>query len=321
MDSKVLKRLPLERLMDLKVDYAFKQLFGSEKNKEITVVFLNAILQKTGREPIKDILFTNTEAGGEYDGDKQSRLDLLVVTNANEWINVEIQFTNPYEMINRSIYYWAGIYRSPMKPAMGYKELNPVIAINILNFGLFKKTDRFHTIFHLYEDEEKFKLTDIMEFHFIEMTKLISEWKKEKLNPWDDVLARWLLLLGIVDHRKGKIYDDIFKELEEIALKDETLRTAFQSWEELSGTQEEILAYQARLKKVLDEEAAIREAELREQEAQERGWKKGLEKGRKERSEEIARRLLANKTDVKTVAEITDLPKERVLEIQKEVRE
>ncbi|MBO0589479.1 hypothetical protein [Sporosarcina sp. E16_8] len=49
-------------------------------------------------------------------------------------------------------------------------------------------------------------------------------------------------------------------------MNDGTLRTAFQSWEALSGSQEEVLAYEARLKKVLDEEAAVREAELREQE-------------------------------------------------------
>lgn len=69
----LLKRIPLERLMDLKVDYAFKQLFGNEKNKAITVVFLNAILQKTGRNRIKDISFVNTEINREYMDDKQSR--------------------------------------------------------------------------------------------------------------------------------------------------------------------------------------------------------------------------------------------------------
>src|SRR5699024_9185498 len=53
----LLKRIPLNRLMDLKVDYAFKQLFGNEKNKDITIVFLNAILQRTGRNQIKDISF------------------------------------------------------------------------------------------------------------------------------------------------------------------------------------------------------------------------------------------------------------------------
>src|SRR5690625_7613372 len=44
--TRLLRRIPLDQLMDLKIDYAFKQLFGNEKNKKITVVFLNAILQK-----------------------------------------------------------------------------------------------------------------------------------------------------------------------------------------------------------------------------------------------------------------------------------
>jgi len=43
--------------MDLKVDYAFKQLFDSGKNKDITVVFLNAIVQKTGCNTIKEVVF------------------------------------------------------------------------------------------------------------------------------------------------------------------------------------------------------------------------------------------------------------------------
>ena len=282
MQTKLLKRVPLNRLMDLKVDYAFKQLFGIEKNKEITVVFLNAVLQRNGRQSIKDISFVNTEMGGEYEEDKRSRLDILAVTNNHEQVNIEIQFTNQFDMIKRSIYYWSGVYRAPMKKKMGYKELHPVIAINILNFDFLKQTDRFHTTYHLYEDNELFKLTDVMEFHFLEMPKLINDWKRENLDPWNDLLARWMLLLGIVDHRNGKIYEDIYKELEAIAMNDETLKTAFQSWDRLSSTQEEVLAYEARLKQVLDEEAARREAELREQEALERGMKEGMKEGIKE---------------------------------------
>ncbi|WP_246516343.1 Rpn family recombination-promoting nuclease/putative transposase [Salicibibacter cibarius] len=208
MKSKVLKRIPLERLMDLKIEYAFKQLFGNEKNKDITVVFLNAILQKTGRNRIIDISFENTEAGGEDPDDKRSKLDLLVTTDTGKVINVEIQFTNRHNMIKRSMYYWAGTYHRSFKKRMTYKELHPVIAINILNFNILNGTDRFHTTYHLYEDEENFQLTDDMEFHFIEMPKLIKDWKANKLDPWNNVLARWLLMLGIIDRKNDKVYAD-----------------------------------------------------------------------------------------------------------------
>lgn len=41
MHKRALKRMQIHDLIDLKVDYAFKQMFGSERNKNITVVFLN----------------------------------------------------------------------------------------------------------------------------------------------------------------------------------------------------------------------------------------------------------------------------------------
>ncbi|WP_073200454.1 Rpn family recombination-promoting nuclease/putative transposase [Gracilibacillus kekensis] len=294
MKAKLLKRVSLDRLMDLKIDYAFKQLFGTEKNKAITVVFLNAVLQRTGHESIKNISFHNNENAGEYRDDKQSRLDILAVTNNEEQINIEIQFTNKYDMIKRSIYYWSGVYRMPLKKKMGYKQLHPVIAINIMNFNLFPQTTKFHTSYHLYEDKDFFRLTDVMEFHFLEMPKLIYDWKMQRLDPWNDLLARWMLLLGIVDHRKGKVYEEIFHELEEIAMKDDTLKNAIQGWDVLSATREELLAYEARLKFVMDEEAAKVEAELREKEALQEGKEKGLKEGIKEGREigrEIGRKI------------------------------
>ena len=321
--TKLLKTVTLEKLMDLKIDFAFKQLFGIEKNKAITIVFLNAILQRTGNDKIVDIKFENIEVGGEYEDDKQSRLDLLVVTDSNEWINVEMQFNNQYDMVKRSVYYWAEIYGTPFEKGMSYKKLSLVIAINILNFDLFDQTDRFHTTYHLYEDTEKFKLTDVMEFHFIEMTKLIRDWQADKLDPWNDLLARWLLLLGIVDQRKGKVYDDIFKELEAIAMEDDKLHEAIGNWDTLSNTKEQMAAYRSRVKRIFDEESAILEAELRVVEGVERGReegrKEGIQEGREEginlQNREIVLNMHAENLPVESIAQLTKIPREKVREI------
>ncbi|MCJ7841554.1 Rpn family recombination-promoting nuclease/putative transposase [Lederbergia sp. NSJ-179] len=154
------------------------------------------------------------------------------------------------------------LLKNQLQKNMDYDELRPVNSINILNFPVFTQTERFHTSYHLYEDEEQFRLSNIMEFHFVEMPKLIKDWQVDKLDPWNDVLARWLLMLGMVDGRKGKIYDDIFKELEEIAMKDPILRRAFEDWEESSMTEEEIYAYESRLKYILDKEEDERKKKL-----------------------------------------------------------
>ena len=96
-------------------------------------------------------------------------------------------------------------------------------------------------------------------------------------------------------------------------MKDETLRTAFQSLETLIGTQEEVLAYEARLKRVLDEEAAVREAELRAQEAHQ----EGRQEGRQEEKKITARRLLTKGIDIETIAGITELSEEQINKIQR----
>lgn len=321
MSRHAMKRIPLSKLMDLKVDFAFKKLFGTEENKKITIVFLNAILKRTGRDAIKEVTFNNVEIIGAYKEDKQSRLDILVTTEEDYQINVEIQFANKYDMVKRSIYYWSQIYGDQIKQGMTYMQLKPTIVINILNFNLLNQTDLFHTTYHLYEDQEKFRIDDVMEFHFIEIPKLLQHWKADRLDPWNDVLARWLLLLGMVDQRRNYVYEDIYKELEAIAMNDEYLQDAFSSWTEISINPEELSAYRARMKEVLDAEAFIKEAELREQAAQEKGIEKGIGQGIQLAKEENAFNLLAIDMDIETVAQVTGLTLERVQALQEKLKD
>lgn len=78
----------------------------------------------------------------------------------------------------------------------------------------------------------------MLEIHFIEIRKFIRLWDERKLDPLDDILVRWLLPLGMVDARKARNYNDIYKDLEELAMEDHRLLDAFGAWEELSQTPE-----------------------------------------------------------------------------------
>lgn len=40
--------------LDVRTDYAFKKVFGSENNKEILISFLNAIIYENSENKIKD---------------------------------------------------------------------------------------------------------------------------------------------------------------------------------------------------------------------------------------------------------------------------
>ena len=107
------------------------------------------------------------------------------------------------------------------------------------------------------------------------------------------------------------------KVLEAIAMNDEYLQDAFSSWTEISVDPKELSAYRARMKEVLDAEAFIKEAELREQAAQE----KGLEQGIQLAKEENALNLLMIDMDIETVLQFTGLTLERIQELQEKFKD
>ena len=278
------------------------------EDKHITIVFLNAILQRTGRNTIKEVMFANQEVGGEYKEDKQSRLDIVVKTQAGELINVEMQLSNQHDMFKRTLFYWSRLYTGQLQKGNGYHTLLPTITINICDFTLFDETAYYHSTYHLYEDstlQRLKKADDVLEIHFIEMNKFLEAWHEEKLNSLDNLLARWLLLLGMVDARKQKVYDDIYKELEELAMSDENLLEAFNAWEELSQTPETIIAYQSRLKYILDEEAKLEDVKYH---AEQEGIEKGIEEGVKK----VAKKMIAKGKSNEEIMDDTDLTLEEV---------
>ena len=70
---------------------------------------------------------------------------------------------------------------------------------------------------------------------------------------------------------------------------------------------------------MLDEEAARREAELREQEALERGREEGWKEGRKEGILATPKRMLQKGLDVEMVAKITEHSIKQVQAIRDEI--
>lgn len=165
-----------------------------------------------------------------------------------------------------------------------------------------------------------FLLTDVMELHFLEMPKLLKDWKQRRLNPRDDILARWMLLLGMVDRQTKTVYEDIFLELEEIAMQDDTLRNAFQHWEAISTSREKRLAYETREKEILDALAAKREAELFAERSRKEGFEKGREEGREEGIVTVAKNMIEKGLDTETIAELTGMAPGKIEKLKKTIR-
>jgi predicted transposase/invertase (TIGR01784 family) len=223
------------------------------------MAFLNAALPSSRHARITWIEFPNIEYGPEYEDDKKSMMDIVAKTASGEYFSVEIQLANRHDMDRRTLYYWSRVYTQQLKRGMAYLELRPTVTINLLNFRFLKQTERYHTTFHLREDEETFLLTDMLEVHFMELPKLLTQWGQGQVSPEEDQLVRWLLLL------EAEANEEIRERLEEIAMEDPVMKQAFEQWEALSQDEASWWAYESRRKAVLDEMAWARTIELNNQ--------------------------------------------------------
>ncbi|MFD1450988.1 MULTISPECIES: Rpn family recombination-promoting nuclease/putative transposase [Oceanobacillus] len=229
-------------LLDLKAGYTFRRLFGDERNKKIMIAFLNAFFIKLERAKIYDFKFPWWEAAG---GEK-SHFTMLVETEDKESIYVEILFPNKDAVEEQSLYFWSKIYCRQFETDSELNEQHPVITISIMNFELFHESEEFYSVFRLSEKEEKIALTNMQETQFVEIPKLIRSWKEGQLDPEENNLARWLLLLAAVDDNKNYFYLDIYRELEKIAKTDKDIEAAMQAWRDISSAEDERLAHKDR---------------------------------------------------------------------------
>ena len=268
-------------LLDPKMDFVFKNIFGSEKHPNILISFLNATLKP--KDLITEVKIKNTDLNKGYIEDKFSRLDVKATTSNNEIINIEIQLKNEYNMIKRSLYYWSKLYSEQLNEGEDYSLLKRTICINILNFK-YLKTRMFHSVYRMKEIHTNEELSDIQEIHFIEIPKL-EDGSDEK-----DMLVAWIEFLKNPESEKVRSLEMSVDEIREA--KDELIKMSN------DDTQREL--YEMRAKTLRDKISALNEAERK-------GIKKGREEGEKNKAIEIAKSLIDLGLDKESIAKSTGL--------------
>lgn len=279
-------------LLDPKVDFVFKNIFGSSKNPKILISFLNATLKPTKK--IVGVEIKATDIPKQFIEDKYSRLDVKATTSNNEIINIEIQLKNEHNMIQRSMYYLSKMYEEQLGEGEDYSELARTVCINILNFK-YLKTDRFHTGYRLKEIETNEELTDIIEMHFIEIPKLQDN-SDEK-----DMLVAWAEFLKNPESEKVR---NLEMNVEEIrAAKDELVR--------MSNDSEQRQLYEMRANTLRDKISALNKAK-------QEGLEQGIEEGDINRAKIGIKNMLSNGMPAKLIAELLEVSIELVQQVENE---
>ncbi|HAT4117637.1 TPA: Rpn family recombination-promoting nuclease/putative transposase [Clostridium perfringens] len=280
-------------LLNPQIDFVFKKIFGTEKNKPILINFLNAVIKPT--TPIKDVEIKNNDIDKDFIEDKFSRLDVKATTSNKEHINIEIQVKNEYNMIQRTLYYWSKMYSEQIQNRDNYSKLERTVCINILNFK-YLKNDKYHNAYRLKEITSNEELTDLQEIHFIELPKFNEIGNKEYVENVEkmDALEKWLEFL--VEPESNTV-----RQLE---LSNEEIKLAKSELYRLSMDSKEREQYNMREKAIYDRISALENAEA---------------KGKIERELELIKESLNQGLEISLISKITGLSEEEILKIKKDI--
>ncbi len=163
----------MEQELDFTNDLLFRYVFGAEKNKDILLSLLNAILTRKELAPIQSLQILNPFLEINQIGEKKSIADILAEDEAGKIYNIEMQRRKTTGYIDRTLIYTAKILAGQIKKRENYNEARPCVGIHILDFTLLDTFPHFHNAFGIFSfDEPHTLLSDKFSLHYIEIPKV-----------------------------------------------------------------------------------------------------------------------------------------------------
>ena len=289
------------KFIDLRIDYAFKRVFGTPGNEELLKMLIDSILPELH---VQTLTLGNQENVGDTKDDKKTVFDIKATTEDGETVVIEMQLADKKNFNDRLMYYSTYPIREQVRGGNREYQLAPLYIIAIMDFSMEggRTTDSVINSFCIRNDSDISKtLTDNVHYVTVELPKFRKE--VSDLSTLADRMI-WLLrnmgsLKSVPEEFSGKGLEKLF---------DISNFTAM--------TYEEQMDYLAKFHAELDR-AAEMEAAI------DKGLKKGLEKGREEGREEerersrlekleTARKLKIAGIDVETISQCTGLAQELI---------
>lgn len=220
------------------VDLAFHRLFSHHGNASVLLDFLNALLLSSGDRPATTVKVLSPILERRSADSKGGVLEIRASLEDGRRANVEMQVVNQRVWRARSLYYWAGIHGTQLKPSEPYEKTTPTISVGALSFRLWTG-NAFHGTFLLRADHDRDLVwNDQLALHTVELPKL-----PPTAGSNDIALVRWMTFL----------MDGPVSLKEAVAMESPAVRQAFETLQELSYDQQLRMEYEAREKAQRDQ--------------------------------------------------------------------
>ncbi|AKA70860.1 hypothetical protein CSCA_3735 [Clostridium scatologenes] len=280
-------------IMSPKYDFVFKYIFGNEKHKDLLIALLSDILA-VPEEEFEGIEIINSELIKVFKEDRKGILDVRVRTKLGKQIDVEIQILPTEYMAERTMFYWSKMYSGQIKPGDTYDKLKKCVTINIVDFKC-TPLKKLYSSYHITEDKTGYRLTDILEVHFLEIPKLFDEDIERDEN---DPIVQWMEFLDA--QSKGV--------MEMLAEKNKDIKKAYDLLQIISKDEKARMLYEAKYAEISDQKTRIKSAE-----------EKGRKEGATEKALRVAGKMLRRGDCIEDIVDLTELPKEKVIELKKQM--
>jgi predicted transposase/invertase (TIGR01784 family) len=155
--------------LDPTLDVIFKLLFAHERNRDILISFLTAVLKPLS--PVASVEILNPEVPSLDQLSRRVILDIHVRFEDGSHVVVEMQAHRKGTEAQRVLCYWGRVYSDQLPAGGDYKQLRPVLCIVVLGFSVFDQP-RFHKTFRVLEVHDHEEFSKNLEIHTLELPKL-----------------------------------------------------------------------------------------------------------------------------------------------------
>ena len=291
------------RFLDPKNDFAFKKVFGSEKNKDILIHFLNDILDHQYIGHIQNVEFLPTVTNPETAAKKQSILDVMCQDDQGMCYIVEMQVASTEGFEKRAQYYAAKAYSNQLHAGDGYENLKEVIFIAITDFVLFPNKAAVKSDHILLDKQSKSHDLRDLYFTFIELPKFTKS-----IDELASVTEKWYYYLKNAPETITAAYQALIRDAP-------VIQRAYEELDRFNWTDAELNTYDRIVKRDLDNASVLR---YQLKQAKEQGMQQGRQEGMQAEKLVIARNLLRKNMDVSFITETTGLDKKIITQLKEE---
>jgi len=247
--------IDFSQLMDLRVDYAFKLIFGTGDTLFL-ISLLNAIFaNKSIPRIIKSLTIVNPYLEKQSKGDKLSILDIRAKLDDGSTTLIEMHLYDLDELKYKTIRSWARAYGEGLKTSEAYSAQPPVICVTFANGSLDEsEIQKIHKCCKIMDIDDHTIFTNALELHYINMKLFVKTINETggigKGETEETMLAKWLAIITEKDIEDKTIIKNICEEQEEIGMavselvrlsEDMVIRQAYQR------RQDDIMLYNKRI--------------------------------------------------------------------------